>query len=139
MKILESVGFLKELLFAFVEELNRIEQNSGRFLVVTSDSIEIKPEMFGCKKIESDLLNSTNQSFSLLTADDDRELMTVIVENFLASRFDIEVDQLDIKHLKHYRVVSYQGHFCVAVIVQPSTLVNEVSRLSQFCNNQIEF
>lgn len=140
MKILESVGFLKELLFEFVEELKKYERDINGYLVVNTDSIHVKTEAFGFVRIESDSLITKKLYFDLLPADDDTNLKTVIVENFLSTRFDVEVENLTLENLNNFRIVNHQGEYRVAVIVDhPRNLIAEVVKLILFCNIYIEY
>ena len=140
LKILESVGFLKELLFEFVEELKKYERNINRYLLVTADSVHVKTEAFGFVRIESDCLFTKGLYFDLLPADENTNLKTVIVENFLATRFDVEVETLSLKNLENFRVVNHHGDYRVAVIVDhPRDLISEVAKLILFCNVYIEY
>jgi hypothetical protein len=140
LKILESAGFLKQLLLAFVEEFQEFEKDADNYLIVKNDSIHIKPEKFGLMKIESDNLNASHQYFELLVADEDRNLKTVIVENFLATRFDVDVEELILHGLDGFRVVKHQGYNRVAVIVNhPRDLLVAVVNLILFCNVYIDY
>ena len=140
LKILESVGFLKELISEFVEELKKYDRDIYRYLLVTADSVHVKTEAFGFVRIESDCLFTKGLYFDLLPADENTNLKTVIVENFLATRFDVEVETLSLKNLENFRVVNHHGDYRVAVIVDhPRDLISEVAKLILFCNVYIEY
>jgi hypothetical protein len=135
LEIIKSDEFLRQFLLEFLEELHCYDSNADRYLRVSTDSIQIKPQVIGYLNIQSDNLNAESLYFDFCAANVDTDLKAVVVENFLASRFDVEVESLSVENLDNFRIINHLGNFRVAVIIDhPKNFIGEVIKLILFCD-----
>lgn len=129
---LESEQMLRD----FLDDLNHYPSiNNSESFEIADGKIVIEGGEYGLKEFDLEAAKHTPIVFHLTTGVVDGLKKVVLIERFLASAFDVEVEELVLDNLDEFSVLNDHGDWVVgAVIDDPSLFLGVFTKMVLFCN-----